>query len=925
MTEHNVDPAMPVLNNLQNGEIIDRDVRLDSRFERSSAWMKPLKREASAATSSTLVGSSCNACSKRTLETYNTDSKRTLDGFNLSDDPCVWSKMKSKRNDVWEEDCDIDEHSSDESSKPAQSCFQNLKRILHCVIYELRQNVHTFRKHPYIPISTLCILALLLGIGFLIFCTQVDKRWTDNKILLTSIEALIAGTIVLAFLISMMFMMIIIQRQLHKELLFKVIPQSALRKLHRRQTVIERFDLVTIFSLDIVDFTSIAAEMRPIKAMEMLNELYALFDCIVEKYGIFKVETSGDTYMVVGGAPNKTSASEAAENVVLFALEATELVKTFKTSIGDKLSIRVGIASGPAMAGVVGKSMPRYCFFGEAVNLALKMRLSSRTMKIQCSDLTFRLLSDAPNHFFDLEERSEDGIIGVEVKGKGLMNTWWINGASRGENITAMYADVEQARTENLKPQLSSVQFETISEQTSLRMGHDEARLIAQNIQRDETINRRAQPNYYHAQYGTDTQFEALTGQAWTKLGQDEGHLVVATTDRNIMVDRMASLLEMRLIDVLQARNQPPLDDVTRRELRAYVAHIESLYNHVEYHTFEHASHVTISMNKLINVKCGSTHCTQDPSHIGSDLCENPFISFMMVYSALVHDVGHTGKSNKILEDQNEVTFRHCSAPLAERLSINIAVQALGRDEFSSLRNMIMPSIEDKIEFAKILFCAILCTDVACQDTLKVVKQRFDVAHRVHRRNSQTQQNDLPSTTDNASISDHFHQRLCPLLPHIKYVHEVISLTDEDIANNQDRFIMTEADLEQYVAIEHLMQVADVAHCMQGWENFIKWNYRLYRELMDCYKNNLMPEPSRNWSAGQICFINGYILPLAKRTEKCCGLAENFSLVRLAESNKLRWENEGQFITAIFISGVKNGEDENSVLKKCFANNHNTN
>jgi len=971
MTERNAE--LPHLNSLQNGEIIDRDFDLDAKFERSSAWMKPLKRGSSSGTSSTLMGSS-QACSKRTLETYstaskrtletyssasrrtletyNTDSRRTIDTFYPSENPCVWSRMLNNRGEEWDDDYNINDHSSSDCDSMAnQSCIKNVKRIAHGAIYELRHCVHTLRNYPYILISTLCMITILLLISLLTYKLGLD--WDTGEITIrVCVTTFVVVDVILVLLISMMFMMIIIQRQRYKQLLFKVIPQSAVQKLHRKQTVIERFNLVTIFSLDIVDFTSIAAEMKPIKAMEMLNELYASFDSIVEKYDLFKVETSGDTYMVVGGVSNRTSASEAAETVALFALEATEFVKNFKTSMGDKLSIRVGIASGPAMAGVVGKSMPRYCFFGETVNFALRMRLSSRTMKIQCSDATFGLLNDAPNHFFDIEERREDGIIGVEVKGRGIMNTWWINGTTEGENIKPTKTkdtDIENGRTGNLKPQLSCVQFDTIVEQVSLKMGQNEDNLTAKNIQRDEMINQRAQPSYYHAQYGTDVQFEALTGQAWSKLGQDEGPLVMAIANRNIMVDRIASLLEMRLTDVLQARNQHPFDDVTRRELRAYVAHIETLYNDVEYHSFEHASHVTISMNKLLNAKCASIHRPQDEyCQIGSDLCENPFISFMMVYSALVHDVGHTGKSNQILEEQNEEMFQDCLAPLAERLSINIAVQALGMNEFSNLRKMIMPTIEDKIEFAKILFCAILCTDVACQDTLKVVKERFDVATTVNRRNSINSQNTAnrrnsinskntanrrnslqnhhilhssDSATFNPSVSDHFQQRICPLMPHLKYIHKVISLTDEDIAKNQDRFLMTETALQQYVAVEHLMQVADVAHCMQGWENFIKWNYRLYRELMDCHKKNLMPDISGNWAIGQIKFFNGYILPLAERTEKCCGLAENFSLVQLAESNRLRWENEGQFITAIFISAVKNGEEEKNVLKKCFTKN----
>jgi atrial natriuretic peptide receptor A len=222
-----------------------------------------------------------------------------------------------------------------------------------------------------------------------------------------------------SFFLGLLTASTLVERQLHRNLLYKMMPRRAIAKLRRGQTVLEKFNLVTIFFSDIVGFTSMAGNMRPIQVMKMLNELYTELDKLVKKHQVYKVETIGDAYMVVGGAPDRVPAPLAAERVALFAIDAIELVETFRTKDGDRLFIRAGLASGPAVAGVVGQAMPRYCFFGDTVNFASRMESTSKKMRIQCAYITYRLLQDSPNMHFNLVKRVEGDIVGVDIKGKG--------------------------------------------------------------------------------------------------------------------------------------------------------------------------------------------------------------------------------------------------------------------------------------------------------------------------------------------------------------------------------------------------------------------------------------------------------------------------------------------------------------------------
>lgn len=686
---------------------------------------------------------------------------------------------------------------------------------------------------------------------------------------------------------SILFAIVLVERQLHKLLLYKIMPQNIIHKLNKNEIVVERYNIVTIFFSDIVGFTSLAGEMRPIQVMKMLNELYSEFDKIVEKHGVYKVETVGDAYMVVGGAPEKCPAPEAAQKVTLFALELVEFVKNFRTSDGDRIYVRAGIASGPAVAGVVGKSMPRYCkyslnfkeyefrhyyfnsqshhlisigFFGDTVNTASRMESTSASNKIQCMDLTQRLLQDAPCFLFHLEERVEDGKKAIAVKGKGMTHTWWVNGVS------------------------------------GLRVSSDSYGNKCPSATTDVVI-----------------QSVALCRQEWARIGMPDNVLVAATSDNEVMIDRIAAILEHRLSIAMEQRGQDSMRPKEKQELRLYVSVIASMYKAVEFHNFEHCVHVTTSMNKVIDTIMSSIGGEQKrQGSIYQELWQNSFIHFVMIFGCLIHDVEHTGQSNKILEANGHQVSKKFPGPTAERNSIYIALKLLHQRRFSALKKAIMPSTQDRFQFGKFIFWSVLGTDIASPENLGNVISRFDFVHNIHRINSEKTKHHPIEKVDEidaalSSIRPYFNDFL-------KYNH----VTEKDIKYHPNELTVDLQCLEYCVVTEHLMQLSDVSHSMQDWGLFLKFNFRYYKELMDCHRNGYMSDPTPDWAKGQVGFFTNYVIPLAKRVETICGSdVASLKFSENANYNMEMWQNTGELIKDIFLDGYLQEESEAEVLKKC--------
>ncbi|NEO83180.1 MAG: HAMP domain-containing protein [Spirulina sp. SIO3F2] len=208
------------------------------------------------------------------------------------------------------------------------------------------------------------------------------------------------------------------EKERSEQLLLNVLPSEIAERLKSSpQSLAEHFEEATILFADIVGFTSLAARLDPLQVVDGLNQIFSAFDELTEKYGLEKIKTIGDAYMVVGGLP--TPRTDHAAAIANMALDMQAHMQTLE-SLGDQpLEIRIGINTGPVIAGVIGIKKFIYDLWGDAVNVASRMESQGKPSCIQVTEETYLHLKDQ----YLLEPRGT-----ISVKGRGEMPTYWLVG-----------------------------------------------------------------------------------------------------------------------------------------------------------------------------------------------------------------------------------------------------------------------------------------------------------------------------------------------------------------------------------------------------------------------------------------------------------------------------------------------------------------
>jgi hypothetical protein len=294
-------------------------------------------------------------------------------------------------------------------------------------------------------------------------------------------------------------------------------------------------------------------------------------------------------------------------------------------------------------------------------------------------------------------------------------------------------------------------------------------------------------------------------------------------------------------------------------QLHDYISKIAGLYRNNPFHNFEHASHVTMSVVKLLSRIVAPQQLEDDSEsyHDAMDMAStlhdhtygitsDPLTQFSCVLSALIHDIDHPGVPNvQLVKEGHEVATQYNKKSPAEQHSVDLAWDLLMEDQYTELRSTIYQTDAELIRFRQLLVNSVMATDIADKE-LKVLRNlRWDRA--------------FSSVTVDGDQRDTINRKAT-------------------------------------IVIEHLIQASDVAHTMQHWHIYRKWNERFFMECYQAYKDGRAEKnPADGWYEGEIGFYDYYIVPLAKKLKDCgvFGVSSD-EYLNYAIKNRQEWEARGR-------------------------------
>jgi len=634
--------------------------------------------------------------------------------------------------------------------------------------------------------------------------------------------------------------------------------------------IADLFSNCTVLFADIVGFTSWSSERSPGQVFVLLENIYGAFDRIADRRGVFKVETIGDCYMAVTGLPNPQK--DHAVIMARFARDCRDqlnaLTRSLEVSLGPEtsdLTMRFGLHSGPVTAGVLRGQKSRFQLFGDTVNTASRMESTGICNRIHISEETARLLMDAGKTSW-LTPRSE----AILAKGKGELTTYWLfeKHLSRRGSVCA-----STVASETSFASISSTMNTHIAKHV---INDKRARLIDWNVDLFAGLIRKI-VSRRQAQRSTRKLKEKSVQMSTRKIKEKDAQIgdSMSSDSYGMVLDEVVEIIELpafcpKVVALQEDPHSIKLDIEVIVELRDYICEISNKYKRNAFHNFEHASHVTMSVAKLLSrivapdLETSSADFNSSLHDHTYGITSDPLTQFACILAALIHDVDHQGVPNtRLVEEEDSVAIKYKGRSVAEQNSVDIAWALFLEPQFSELRSAVCPTDNELNRLRQLVVNTVLATDILDKDLKQLRNQRWDKAFSSDRKDA--------------------------------------------IETNQDKI-----NRKATIVLEHLIQASDVCHTMQHWHVYRKWNERLFEEMYVAYKiGRANADPSTFWYEGELGFFDHYIIPLSKKLSDCgvFGVSSD-EYLNYALRNRKEWEQRGHTIVAEMVECLhaKNSE-----------------
>jgi hypothetical protein len=437
----------------------------------------------------------------------------------------------------------------------------------------------------------------------------------------------------------------------------------------------------------------------------------------------------------------------------------------------------------------------------------------------------------------------------VTAKGKGELHTYWL-----------VTPGLEDAGHQGQVPQFAH--------RVGLNLDELEAslppkiqRLVGWNV---EILKKLLQQVIAHHNAITNTQnFDAQLSRLEKEMNRHK-----------MLMGEVSEIISLPKFDAQTHKNQADpskikIPEAVLKELKLYVCSIAAMHRDNYFHNFEHASHVTMSVSKLLSRIIAPAEIMEQGE--GRDdlasalhdhtfgITSDPLTQFSVVLSALIHDTDHMGVSNaQLIKENNPLAAKHKNKSVAEQNSIVLAWEKLMDPSFKELRRSIYGTPAELERFRAIVVNNVLATDIFDQELQTIRKNRWEKAFA-----------QLDGEGGCASSS-----------------------SNDEAINRKATIVM-----------EHLIQASDVSHTMQHWHIYRKWNERLFAEMTNAHKQGRLAfDPKAGWYQGELGFFDNYIIPLAKKLKECgvfgvsCDEYLNYAL-----ENRREWAAKGEEVVAGYI------------------------